>query len=53
MPQEIRDRLNFGRAVDRAGMPKDVADAALFLGSSMSDWMNGVVLDVNGGILMR
>jgi len=53
MPQELRDRLNFGRAVDRAGMPKDVSDAALFLGSSMSDWMNGVVLDVNGGILMR
>jgi len=53
MAQELRDRLNFGRAVDRAGMPKDVADSALFLGSCVSDWMNGVVLDVNGGILMR
>jgi len=53
LTREHLDRLNFGRAVDRDGMPEDVANAALFLASSMSDWINGVVLDVNGGILIR
>jgi len=53
MTREHFERLNFGRAVNRDGMPKDIADAALFLGSSMSDWINGATLDVNGGLLMR
>jgi NAD(P)-dependent dehydrogenase (short-subunit alcohol dehydrogenase family) len=44
---------NVGRAVPKDGLPGDVADAALFLASSRSDWVTGVTLDVNGGILIR
>jgi NAD(P)-dependent dehydrogenase (short-subunit alcohol dehydrogenase family) len=44
---------NAGRAVPRDGVPGDVADAALFLASRRSDWVTGITLDVNGGILMR
>jgi len=53
MSPDVLEKLNFGRAVGREGMPKDVANVALFLASGMSDWINGAVLDVNGGILMR
>jgi 3-oxoacyl-[acyl-carrier protein] reductase len=44
---------NVGRAILKDGLPEDVADAALFLASSRSDWVTGVTLDVNGGILIR
>jgi len=44
---------NVGRAVPKDGLPEDVADAALFLASRRSDWVTGVTLDVNGGILIR
>ena len=44
---------NIGRAVNRDGLPEDVADAAIFLASDRSDWMTGVTFDVNGGILMK
>jgi NAD(P)-dependent dehydrogenase (short-subunit alcohol dehydrogenase family) len=30
-----------------------VAAAALFLASDQSDWITGVTLDINGGILIR
>ena len=44
---------NVGRAIDRDGFPEDVADAAVFLASQRSDWVTGITLDVNGGILIR
>jgi len=53
LPRELLDKFNFGRAINKDGMLRDVANAALFLASSMSDWITGAVLDVNGGILMR
>jgi NAD(P)-dependent dehydrogenase (short-subunit alcohol dehydrogenase family) len=34
----------------RYGRPEDVADAVLFLSSSRSDWVSGVVLPVDGGL---
>lgn len=36
----------------RLGTPEDAANAMLFLSSSMSDYITGCVLDVNGGIYM-
>jgi 3-oxoacyl-[acyl-carrier protein] reductase len=44
---------NVGRAIPKDGLPEDVADAALYLASCRSDWVTGVTLDVNGGILIR
>ena len=44
---------NAGRAVPKDGLPQDVADAALYLASRRSDWVMGITLDVNGGILIR
>ena len=36
----------------RVGRSEDIAEAALFLCSDMSNWITGTVLDVNGGLLM-
>ncbi len=44
---------NVGRAVPKDGLPEDVADAVLYLASRRSNWVTGVTLDVNGGILIR
>lgn len=44
---------NVGRAIKKDGLPQDVADAAVFLSSNKSDWITGMTLDVNGGILMK
>jgi NAD(P)-dependent dehydrogenase (short-subunit alcohol dehydrogenase family) len=49
---EIFAKWNAGRAVNKDGLPQDVAEAALFLASGRSDWITGVTLDVNGGILI-
>ncbi|MBN2553106.1 MAG: SDR family oxidoreductase [Spirochaetales bacterium] len=50
---EVFATWNAGRAVSKDGLPEDVAEAALFLASEQSDWITGVTLDINGGILIR
>jgi NAD(P)-dependent dehydrogenase (short-subunit alcohol dehydrogenase family) len=50
---EVFATWNAGRAVSKDGLPDDVAEAALFLASAKSDWITGVTLDINGGILIR
>ena len=50
---EVFASWNVGRAVEKDGLPEDVAGAALFLASDRSDWVTGATLDVNGGILIR
>ncbi len=52
-PAEVFASWNVGRAIQKDGIPEDVADAAVFLSSHMSDWITGISLDVNGGILIR
>lgn len=52
-PKEVFAAWNAGRAVNKDGLPEDVADAVMFLASDKSDWVTGATLDVNGGILMR
>jgi 3-oxoacyl-[acyl-carrier protein] reductase len=37
----------------RLGTPGDVAGAALYLASSLSDYVTGTTIDVNGGMFMR
>jgi NAD(P)-dependent dehydrogenase (short-subunit alcohol dehydrogenase family) len=38
--------------IGRMGMPRDVADAALFLASDLSSWITGSELVVDGGLTM-
>lgn len=50
---EVFATWNVGRAIQKDGLPEDVADTAIFLASSRSDWITGVTIDLNGGILIR
>ena len=50
---EVFADWNSGRVINRNGMPEDVAGAVMFLASDKSDWITGVSLDINGGILIR
>jgi len=50
---EVFATWNVGRAVGKDGLPVDVAQAVMFLASDQSDWITGVTLDINGGILIR
>jgi NAD(P)-dependent dehydrogenase (short-subunit alcohol dehydrogenase family) len=50
---EVFAKWNAGRVVDKDGLPEDVAQAVLFLASARSDWITGVTLDINGGLLIR
>ena len=52
VPPEVFAKWNVGRAVNKDGLPEDVANAVLFLSSGMSDWITGITLDVNGGIFI-
>jgi 3-oxoacyl-[acyl-carrier protein] reductase len=50
---EKRAKLLEETPLKRFGLPKDIADAALFLASDESDWITGEVLTVSGGRGMR
>jgi 3-oxoacyl-[acyl-carrier protein] reductase len=52
-PPEVFATWNAGRAIPKDGLPEDVADVAIFLASSRSDWVTGATIDLNGGILIR
>lgn len=52
-PAEVFETWNVGRAIQKDGLPEDVAETAVFLASSRSDWVAGVTIDLNGGILIR
>ena len=40
-----------GIPLKRGGSPEDIANACVFLGSDMSDYITGQVLNVDGGML--
>lgn len=52
MPLEAREHLHRAIPLGRLGEPDEVANCALFLASSMSDYITGETIDVNGGTLM-
>lgn len=49
MPPEIFDARVAEIPLGRAGEPKDVADAALFLASDLASYLTGIVIEVGGG----
>ncbi len=51
-PQEYRDQIMSMIPLRRLAQPEDIAGAVLFLASSLSNYVTGVTLDVNGGFYM-
>ncbi|WP_102345680.1 3-oxoacyl-ACP reductase FabG [Bacillus sp. Marseille-P3661] len=52
IPAKIIERLKEQVPLRRLGKPIDVANAYLYLASDESDYVNGIVLHVDGGIVM-
>jgi NAD(P)-dependent dehydrogenase (short-subunit alcohol dehydrogenase family) len=48
--KEIAERLIGQTPLGFLGEPEDVVGAALYLGSSLSDYVNGAILTVDGGV---
>ena len=46
-----KDMMADGQPIRRAGVPEDIANAALFLASDSSSFISGVTLLVDGGLL--
>lgn len=47
----MRERLEGFQPIQRAGQPEDIAQAALYLASDMSSFVNGHELVVDGGLI--
>ncbi|WP_216828376.1 3-oxoacyl-ACP reductase FabG [Alkalihalobacterium elongatum] len=52
VPEKVIEKLKTTIPVNRLGKPADIANAYLFLASDESDYVNGAVLHVDGGIMM-
>jgi NAD(P)-dependent dehydrogenase (short-subunit alcohol dehydrogenase family) len=48
-PEELRARLTFVQPIPRAGLPEDIANAALWLASDESSFVTGQAIVVDGG----
>jgi 3-oxoacyl-[acyl-carrier protein] reductase len=52
VPEKILDQMKQLVPLARLGKPEDIANAYLFLASDESNYVNGTVLHVDGGIMM-
>ena len=53
MTDEVKAALAEKVPLGRIGRPQDIANACLFLAADLSSHVTGVVLDVNGGLLIH
>jgi 3-oxoacyl-[acyl-carrier protein] reductase len=52
IPAEKQEAFRRQHPIQRLGRPEDIGEAALYLASSRSSWITGIVLDVAGGAVM-
>jgi 3-oxoacyl-[acyl-carrier protein] reductase len=52
VPEKILDQMKMMVPLGRLGIPEDIANAYLFLASDESNYVNGTVIHVDGGIMM-
>lgn len=52
VPEKVLDQLKTTIPLGRLGSPNDVANAYLYLASEESNYVNGITLHVDGGIMM-
>lgn len=52
VPEKVIDKMKETIPMKRLGVPADIANAYLYLSSDESNYVNGAVLHVDGGIMM-
>ena len=52
LPDKVKDEILKSIPMKKMGNPKEVANLVLFLSSSLSDYITGQVLNVDGGMVM-
>jgi 3-oxoacyl-[acyl-carrier protein] reductase len=52
VPEKVLEMMREKTPLQRLGTPRDVANAYLFLASDEADFVNGVVLSVDGGLVV-
>jgi 3-oxoacyl-[acyl-carrier protein] reductase len=52
LPEDVQQKMLAVIPLGRFGLPKDVADLALFLSSESSSYITGQVIQVDGGMVM-
>ena len=52
IPEHIKQEAISKIPLQRMGTPKDIANAVLFLSSSLSDYVTGQTIHVNGGLYL-
>jgi len=52
LPDDQRDALRRGAALDRLGTPEDVAGPVVFLCSAGASFIHGAVIEVDGGLAL-
>ena len=52
VPEKVRELINKSNPMGRAGSVEEIASACLFLASDESSYINGQVLNVDGGMYM-
>lgn len=52
VPEKVMEQMKMMVPLGRLGNPEDIANAYLFLASDESNYVNGTVLHVDGGIMM-
>lgn len=51
IPEKVMEQIRMMTPFTRLGKPEDIANAYLFLASDEADFVNGTVLEVDGGML--
>ena len=52
LPDKVKDEILKSIPMKKMGNPKEVANLVLFLSSSLSDYITGQVINVDGGMIM-
>lgn len=52
LPDKVKDDINSQIPLKRMGTAKEVAELVFFLGSDLSSYVTGQVININGGLLM-
>jgi len=52
LSDKVKEQVILNIPMGRIGMPADIAEAAVFLASNMSDYITGQIITVDGGMVM-